>query len=125
MNTNSQPTSYNDLKRLAGEALAQAVTEAKNSPTLNQRLTTLETAYDTTLETAYDTSTEATAGRLKEHTEQLKDHAEALKETNRRANWQDQRIADISDKLRNTQICLTLTAAAIIILATVISSFFH
>ena len=117
MNTNSQPTSYNDLKRLAGEALAQAVTEAKNTPTLNQRLTTLETAYDT--------STEATAGRFKEHTEQLKDHAEALKETNRRANWQDQRIADLSDKLRNTQICLTLAFAAIIILATVISSFFH
>ena len=119
MTTPSQPTSYNDLKRLAGEALAQAVTEAKNTPTLSARLTTLETAYDT--------STEATAGRLKEHTEQLKDHAEALKETNRRANWQDQRIADLSDKLRNTQICLTLTltAAAIIILATVISSFFH
>lgn len=117
MTTTDQPTSYNDLKRLAGEALAQAVTEAKNAPTLNQRLTTLETAYDT--------STEATAGRLKEHTEQLKDHAEALKETNRRANWQDQRIADISDKLRNTQICLTLAFAAIIILATVISSFFH
>lgn len=117
MTTNSQPTSYNDLKRLAGEALAQAVTEAKSAPTLNQRLTTLETAYDT--------STEAAAGQLKEHTEQLKDHAEALKETNRRANWQDQRIADLSDKLRNTQICLTLVFAAIIILATVISSFFH
>ena len=117
MTTNSQPTSYNDLKRLAGEALAQAVTEAKSAPTLNQRLTTLETAYDA--------STEATAGQLKEHTEQLKDHAEALKETNRRANWQDQRIADLSDKLRNTQICLTLVFAAIIILATVISSFFH
>ena len=117
MTTTDQPTSYNDLKRLAGEALAQAVTEAKNTPTLSARLTTLETAYDT--------STEATAGRLKEHTEQLKDHAEALKETNRRANWQDQRIADLSDKLRNTQICLTLAFAAIIILATVISSFFH
>lgn len=124
MNTNSQPTSYNDIKRLAGEALTQAITEAKNTPTLNQRLTTLETAYDT--------STEATAGRLKEHTEQLKDHAEqlkdhaeALKETNRRANWQDQRIADLSDKLRNTQIWLTLSFGLIIILATVISSFFH
>lgn len=117
MNTPSQPTSYNDLKRLAGEAIAQAVTEAKNTPTLNQRLTTLETAYDT--------STEATAGRLKEHTEQLKDHAEALKETNRRANWQDQRIADLSDKLRATQIWLTLSFALIILIATVISSFFH
>ena len=117
MTTTDQPTSYNDLKRLAGEALTQAITEAKNTPTLNQRLTTLETAYDT--------STEATAGRLKEHTEQLKDHAEALKETNRRANRQHQRTADLSDKLRNTQICLTLAFAAIIILATVISSFFH
>lgn len=117
MNTADQPTSYNDLKRLAGEALTTAITEAKNTPTLNQRLTTLETAYDT--------STEATAGRLKEHTEQLKDHAEALKETNRRANWQDQRIADISDSLRATQICLTIAFAAIIILATVISSFFR
>lgn len=113
MNTNSQPTSYNDLKRLAGEALAQAVTEAKNTPTLNQRLTTLETAYDT--------STEATAGRLKEHTEELKTHAETLKEANRRANWQDQRIADLSDKPRTTQIWLTLAFAAIIIIATVIS----
>ena len=109
MNTNSQPTSYNDLKRLAGEAIAQAVTEAKNTPTLSARLTTLEAAYDT--------STEATAGRLKEHTE-------ALKETNRRANWQDQRIADLSDKLRTTQIWLTFSFALIIIL-TVISSFFH
>lgn len=117
MNTPDQPTSYNDLKRLVGEALTQAVTEAKNTPTLNQRLTTLETAYDT--------STEATAGRLKEHTEQLKDHAEALKETNRRANWQDQRIADLSDKLRATQIWLTLSFALIILLATVISRFFH
>lgn len=117
MTTPSQPTSYNDLKRLAGEALTQAITEAKNTPTLSARLTTLETAYDA--------STEATAGRLKDHTEQLKDHAEALKETNRRANWQDQRIADLSDKLRNTQICLTLSFAAIILLATVISSFFH
>lgn len=118
MNTPDQPTSYNDLKRLAGEALAQVVTEAKNTPTLNHRLTTLETAYDT--------STEAVANRLKEHTEELKTHAETLKEANRRANWQDQRIADLSDKLRNTQICLTLTlTAAIIILATVISSFFH
>lgn len=110
MTTTDQPTSYNDLKRLAGEALAQAVTEAKSAPTLSARLTTLETAYDT--------STEATAGRLKEHTEQLK-------ETNRRANWQDQRIADLSDKLRNTQICLTLAFAGIILIATVISSFFH
>ena len=116
MTTTDQPTSYNDLKRLAGEALAQAVTEAKNTPTLSARLTTLETAYDT--------STEATAGRLKEHTEQLKDHAESLKETNRRANWQDQRIADLSDKLRNTQIWLTFSFALTII-ATVISSFFH
>ena len=117
MTTNSQPTSYNDLKRLAGEALAQAVTEAKSAPTLNQRLTTLETAYAT--------STEAVATRLKEHAEELKTHTEALKETNRRANWQDQRIADLSDKLRPTQICLTLAFAAIIILATVIISFFH
>jgi hypothetical protein len=119
MNTTDQPTSYNDLKRLAGEALAQAVTEAKSAPTLNQRLTTLETAYDT--------STEAIAGRLKEHAEELKTHAETLKEANRRANWQDQRIADLSDKLRNTQICLTLTltAAILLLLATVISSFFH
>lgn len=117
MITPSQPTSYNDLKRLAGEALTQAVTEAKNAPTLNQRLTTLETAYDT--------STEATANRLKEHTEELKTHTETLKEANRRANWQDQRIADLSDKLRNTQIWLTLSFAALILLATVISSFFH
>lgn len=117
MNTNSQPTSYHDLKRLAGEALAQAVTEAKNTPTQSARLTTLETAYDT--------STEAVATRLKEHAEELKTHAETLKEANRRANWQDQRIADLSDKLRTTQICLTLAFAAIIILATVISSFFH
>lgn len=117
MTTTDQPTSYNDLKRLAGEALAQAVTEAKSAPTLSQRLTTLEAAYDT--------STEAVARRLKEHTEQLKDHAEALKETNRRANWQDQRIADLSDKLRTTQICLTLVFAGLIILSTFISSFFH
>lgn len=126
MNTNSQPTSYNDLKRLAGEALTQAITEAKSAPTLSQRLTTLEAAYDT--------STEAVANRLKENAEKLKAHDEKFEETddarleaNRRANWQDQRIADLSDKLRNTQICLTLTltAAAIIILATVISSFFH
>lgn len=112
MTTNSQPTSYADIKRLAGEAIAQAVTEVKNTPTLSARLTTLETAYDV--------STEATAGRLKEHTEQLKDHAEALKEANRRANWQDQRIADLSDKLRTTQLWLTLSFALIII-ATVIS----
>ena len=117
MTTNSQPTSYNDLKRLAGEALAQAVTEAKNAPTLNQRLTTLETAYDT--------STEATAKRLKEHTEELKTHTETLKEANRRANWQDQRIADLSDKLRSTQIWLTAAFFLIIILATFVSSFFH
>lgn len=116
MTTNSQPTSYNDLKRLAGEALAQAVTEAKNAPTLNQRLTTLETAYDT--------STEAVANRLKEHTEELKAHTGTLKEANRRANWQDQRIADLSDKLRDTQIWLTLSFA-VLLLATVISSFFH
>lgn len=110
MTTNSQPTSYNDLKRLAGEALTQAVTEAKNTPTLSARLTTLETAYDT--------STEATAGRLKEH-------AEALKEANRRANWQDQRIAELSDKLRNTQIFLTGAFALISILANAAGSFFH
>ena len=109
MTTTDQPTSYNDLKRLAGEALTQAITEAKSTPTLSQRLTTLE----------------AVANRLKEHTEELKTHAETLKEANRRANWQDQRIADLSDKLRNTQIWLTLAFAAIIILATVISSFFH
>ncbi len=114
MTTTDQPTSYNDLKRLAGEALTQAVTEAKNAPTLNQRLTTLETAYDT--------STEATAARLKEHTEELKTHTETLKEANRRANWQDQRIAGLSDKLRDTQIWLTFSFALIIIL-TVISSF--
>ena len=114
MTTTDQPTSYNDLKRLAGEALTQAVTEAKNAPTLNQRLTTLETAYDT--------STEATAARLKEHTEELKTHTETLKEANRRANWQDQRIAGLSDKLRATQIWLTFSFALIIIL-TVISSF--
>jgi hypothetical protein len=55
----------------------------------------------------------------------LKEHTETLKEANRRANWQDQRIADLSDKLRTTQICLTLVFAGIIILATVISSFFR
>lgn len=124
MNTNSQPTSYNDIKRLAGEALTQAITEAKSAPTLSQRLTTLNQRL-TTLENAYDTSTEATANRLKEHTEELKTHAETLKEANRRANWQDQRIADLSDKLRATQIWLTLSFALIIILATVISSFFR
>lgn len=119
MTTTDQPTSYNDLKRLAGEALAQAVTEAKNSPTLNQRLTTLEAAYDT--------STEAVANRLKEHDKKFKETDDARIEANRRANWQDQRIADLSDKLRNTQICLTLTltAAILLLLATVISSFFH
>lgn len=36
MTTPSQPTSYNDIKRLAGEVLTQAVTEAKNAPTLNR-----------------------------------------------------------------------------------------
>lgn len=116
MTTTSQPTSYNDVKRLAGEVLAQAVTEAKNAPTLNQRLTTLETAYDT--------STEAVPNRLKEHTEELKTHTETLKEANRRANWQDQRIADLSDKLRDTQIWLTFSFA-LIILATFVISFFH
>ena len=113
MTTPSQPTSYNDLKRLAGEALAQAVTEVKNNPTLSARLTTLETAYDT--------STEATAGRLKEHTEELKAHAEALKEASRRANWQDQRIADLSDKLRSTQIWLTAVFFLVILFGTVLS----
>ena len=117
MNTTDQPTSYNDLKCLAGEALTQAITEAKNTPTLNQRLTTLETAYDT--------STEAVANRLKEHDKKFKETDAARIEANRRANWQDQRIADLSDKLRNTQICLTLTAAILLLLATVISSFFH
>lgn len=104
MTTTPNPISYNDIKRLAGDVTPEP------TPTLNQRLTTLETAYDT--------STEATANRLKEHTE-------TLKEANRRANWQDQRIADLSDKLRTTQICLTLVFAGIIILATVISSFFR
>lgn len=113
MNTNSQPTSYADIKRLAGEALAQAVTEVKNSPTLSARLTTLETAYDT--------STEAVATRLKEHAEELKTHAETLKEANRRANWQDQRIADLSDKLRTTQIWLTAAFFLIILFGTVLS----
>ena len=117
MTTTDQPTSYNDLKRLAGEALTQAITEAKSAPTLSQRLTTLEAAYDT--------STEAVANRLKEHTEELKTHTETLKEANRRANWQDQRIADLSDKLRTAQIWLTLAFAGIILLATVISSFFQ
>lgn len=116
MTTTDQPTSYNDLKRLAGEALAQAVTEAKNTPTLSTRLTTLEAAYDT--------STEAVANRLKEHDKKFKKTDDARLEANRRANWQDQRIADLSDKLRTTQIWLTLAFAAII-LATVISSFFH
>lgn len=117
MTTNSQPTSYNDLKRLAGEALTQAITEAKNTPTLSARLTTLETAYDT--------STEAVARRLKEHDEKFKETDDARLEANRRANWQDQRIADLSDKLRTTQICLTLVFAGLIILSTFISSFFH
>ena len=118
MNTPDQPTSYNDIKRLAGEALTQAITEAKNTPALNQRLTTLESAYDT--------STEAVANRLKEHDEKLKETDDARIEANRRANWQDQRIADLSDKLRATQIWLTLSFALIILLiATVISSFFH
>lgn len=106
MTTNNQPTTYTDIKRLAGEALAQAVTEVKNNPTLSARLTTLENAYDT--------STEATAGRLKEHTE-------ALKEANRRANWQDQRLADISDKLRSTQIWLTAVFFLVILFGTVLS----
>lgn len=110
MTTTPNPISYNDIKRLAGDATPEPTPHPKNTPTLNQRLTTLETAYDT--------STEATANRLKEH-------AETLKEANRRANWQDQRIADLSDKLRTTQICLTLVFAGIIILATVISSFFR
>nr|DAK36733.1 MAG TPA: protein of unknown function (DUF5345) [Caudoviricetes sp.] len=110
MTTTPNPISYNDIKRLAGDVTPEPTPKPKNTPTLNQRLTTLETAYDT--------STEATANRLKEHTE-------TLKEANRRANWQDQRIADLSDKLRTTQICLTLVFAGIIILATVISSFFH
>ena len=117
MTTTDQPTSYNDLKRLAGEALTQAIIEAKSTPTLNQRLTTLEAAYDT--------STEAVANRLKEHDEKFKETDDARREANRRANWQDQRIADLSDKLRATQVCLTLTIAGLIILATFISSFFH
>lgn len=124
MTTTDHPTSYNDLKRLAGEALTQAITEAKSAPTLSQRLTTLEAAYDT--------STEAVARRLKEHDEKFKETDEKFKETddarleaNRRANWQDQRITDLSDKLRTTQICLTLVFAGLIILSTFISSFFH
>ena len=32
MTTTDQPTSYNDLKRLAGEALAQAVTDELFDP---------------------------------------------------------------------------------------------
>lgn len=116
MTTTPNPISYNDIKRLAGDVTPEPTPKPKNTPTLNQRLTTLETAYDT--------STEAVANRLKEHAEQLKEHAEALKETNRRANWQDQRIADLSDKLRNTQIWLTFSFALTIIL-TVISSFFR
>ena len=110
MTTTDHPTSYNDLKRLAGDVTPEPTPKPKNTPTLNQRLTTLEAAYDT--------STEAVANRLKEHTE-------TLKEANRRANWQDQRIADLSDKLRTTQICLTLAFAGIILIATVISSFYH
>lgn len=78
----------------------------------------------TTLEAAYDTSTEAVANRLKEHDKKFKETDDARLEANRRANWQDQRIADLSDKLRTTQIWLTLAFAAII-LATVISSFFR
>ena len=116
MTTTDQPTSYNDLKRLAGDVTPEPTPKPKNTPTLSQRLTTLETAYDT--------STEAVANRLKEHDEKLKETDDARLETNRRANWQDQRIADISDKLRNTQIWLTLSFALTIIL-TVISSFFH
>lgn len=110
MTTTPKPISYNDIKRLAGDVTPEPTPKPKNTPTFNQRLTTLEAAYDT--------STEAVANRLKEHTE-------TLKEANRRANWQDQRIADLSDKLRNTQICLTLAFAALILIATVISSFFH
>lgn len=117
MNTPDQPTSYNNLKRLAGEAITQAITEAKNTPTLNQRLTTLEAAYDT--------STEAVANRLKEHDKKFKETDDARIEANRRANWQDQRIADLSDKLRAAQIWLTLSFALIILIATVISHFFH
>lgn len=117
MNTPDQPTSYNNLKRLAGEAITQAITEAKNTPTLNQRLTTLEAAYDT--------STEAVANRLKEHDKKFKETDDARIEANRRANWQDQRIADLSDKLRAAQIWLTLSFALIILIATVISRFFH
>lgn len=110
MTTTPNPISYNDIKRLAGDVTPEPTPKPKNTPTLNQRLTTLEAAYDT--------STEAVANRLKEHTE-------TLKEANRRANWQDQRIADLSDKLRTTQICLTLAFAGIILIATVISSFYH
>lgn len=117
MNTPDQPTSYNNLKRLAGEAITQAITEAKNTPTLNQRLTTLEAAYDT--------STEAVANRLKEHDKKFKETDDARIEANRRANWQDQRIADLSDKLRAAQIWLTLSFAGIILIASTLSSFFH
>lgn len=117
MTTTPNPISYNDIKRLAGDVILEPTPKPKNTPTFNQRLTTLETAYDT--------STEAVARRLKEHTEELKTHAETLKEANRRANWQDQRIADLSDKLRTTQICLALVFAGLIILATFISYVFH
>ena len=117
MTTTPNPISYNDIKRLAGDVTPEPTPKPKNTPTLNQRLTTLETAYDT--------STAAAARRLKEHDEKLKESAAALREANRRANWQDQRIADLSDKLRSTQIWLTLSFALIIIIATVISNFFH
>ncbi|WP_049344103.1 hypothetical protein [Rothia mucilaginosa] len=110
MTTTPNPISYNDIKRLAGDVTPEPTPKPKNTPTLNQRLTTLEAAYDT--------STAAAANRLKEHTE-------TLKEANRRANWQDQRIAELSDKLRTTQICLTLAFAGIVLIATVISSFYH
>lgn len=117
MTTTDQPTSYNDIKRLAGDVTPEPTPKPKNTPTLNQRLTTLEAAYDT--------STEAVANRLKEHDEKFEETDAARIEANRRANWQDQRIVDLSDKLRTTQICLTLVFAGIIILATVISSFYH
>lgn len=117
MTTTPNPISYNDIKRLAGDVTPEPTPKPKNTPTLNQRLTTLEAAYDT--------STAAAANRLKEHDKKLKETDDARRAANRRANWQDQRIADLSDKLRNTQICLTLAFAGIIILATVISSFYH
>lgn len=116
MTTTPNPISYNDIKRLAGYVTPEPTPKPKNTPTLNQRLTTLEAAYDT--------STAAAANRLKEHDKKLKETDDARREANRRANWQDQRIADLSDKLRNTQIWLTFSFA-LTITATVISSFFH